>query len=576
MIRLIFVTTLLPLLITACASAAQPVDDPAAKPPDIQSPPAIAVEPEVRKEPTDTDVMYRVFAAELMGNQGDLEGAVGEYLEAAMESDDPDIAMRATRVAFAAQAWQQASMAADRWALLDPHNVAARESAALAMLATADYVGAEIQLLELLALSPDKDAAWSMISSLLARSASPEKALKVLDNLLATQGAEGSAAGFYAQSQLAVRAGDLAQAYQLAKKSVEAQGDRAETLSWAGRLALTQGDKQGGMEYLRRAWEVQPGDHDLTLAYADLLARDGQDEAARDLTRQMVQTPDVMLTRILFELSAGDPAAAFALYAQFQEMTFEDPQLKAFYLAQAAESLDRLQDAIDFYAVVQDGELFLQATARRAELMAMQGDMDGARSTLAALRIDSDPAVVEQSWLTEARIFQQAGDSAGALQSLDLALEQFGMSIAIRYAHALLAAELGRVDVAEVDLRLILVEQPDHVTALNALGYTLADQTDRYIEAEELIRRAYALQPDDASITDSMGWIAYRMGRLNEAEEYLNRAWSLDRNPEIAAHLGEVLWQQGRKEEARLIWGKGLEVDESDAALIETIKRLDK
>jgi tetratricopeptide (TPR) repeat protein len=443
------------------------------------------------------------------------------------------------------------------------------------MLATADYVGAEIQLQELLALSSDKDAAWSLISGLLARSPSPEKATKVLVNLLATHGEENSAAGFYAQSQLAVRAGELASAYQLAQKAVEMQGDRVDILSWAGRLALTQGDTKAGMEFIRRAWEARPDDHDLTLAYADLLARDGQEDAARALTSQMVQTPDVMLTRILFEISAKDVPAAIELYMEFQEMNFEDPQLQAFYLAQAAEALDQLQDAIDFYARIKEGELFVQATARRAELMAMQGDMEGARATLAELRIDSDPAVVEQSWLTEARIFQQAGDSEGALQSLDLALEQFSKSIPIRYAHALLAAELGRVDVAETDLRLILVEQPDHATALNALGYTLADQTDRYAEAEELIRRAYALQPDDASITDSMGWVAYRLGRLTEAEEFLRRAWALDNNAEIAAHLGEVLWQQRKKEEAREIWRKGLEIDESNVVLVQTMKRLD-
>jgi tetratricopeptide (TPR) repeat protein len=182
---------------------------------------------------------------------------------------------------------------------------------------------------------------------------------------------------------------------------------------------------------------------------------------------------------------------------------------------------------------------------------------------------------VEQSWLTEARIFQQTGDREGALRTLDQALEQFGSSVPIRYAHGLLAAEMGMIEVAEIDLRLILVDQPDHVMALNALGYTLADQTDRYVEAEELIGRAYSLQPNDASITDSMGWVAYRLGRLNEAVEHLSRAWIMDHNPEIAAHLGEVLWQQGKHEEARAIWQKGKAVGESNKTLEDTLQRLD-
>jgi len=588
MIRINFIAVFILLVLTACSSYAQPagaghgentapVDNSqqSEEVADGAAPPGVPLD-QGKAEPTDPDVMYRVFAGEVLGSEGDLEGAAGEYLEAAMESDDPAIAMRATRVAFAAQAWQQASMAADRWAQLAPKSLPARESAVMAMLATADFVGAEVHLRELLALSPDKEAAWSMISSLLARSAAPDKAAKVLDNLLSELGEEGSAAGYYAQSQLAVRAGDFPRAYDLARKAADMQPGRVEFLSWAGRLALNQGDEKAGMNYMRMAWETQPDDHDLTLAYADLLARDGQADAARKLTSEMTQTPDVMLTRILFELSANDPPAAFGLYEEFKEMTFPDPDEKAFFLAQAAESLDLLQDAIDFYLQVKQGEYYLPSTARRAELMAMQGDVDGALATLAELRINADPAIVEQSWLTEARIFQQAGENERALQALDSALEQFSTSEPIRYAHALLAAELGLVDVAEVDLRIILVDQPDNAAALNALGYTLADLTDRFDEAEELIRRAYALQPDDASITDSMGWVAYRQGRLDEAVELLTMAWELDQNPEIAAHLGEVLWMLGRKDEARAIWQSGLEGDADNAVLNATLERLDK
>ncbi len=576
MIRHLIVVTLVPLLLAACAGRTPPASETQVSTATVQSPsppPAQAQTP--GQAPTDPEVMYRVFAGEVRGNEGDLQGAVAEYLQAAMESDDPAIAMRATRVAFAAEAWQQASMAADRWTVLDPGNLAARESAAVSMLATMDYVGAELQLKELLALNPDKDAAWAQVSALLAQSGDPGKAIKVLDNLLSETGEQASAAGLLAQSQLAVRAEQYARAYELARAAVELQPKRIEFLAWAGRLALAQGDKQAGMEFMRRAWEVQPDDHDMTLAYADLLARDGQAEAARKLTREMTQTPDVMLTRILFELDAKKPGAALTLYDEFSKMSFEDPREKSFYQAQAAESLDLMQDAIDFYSQIEDGEYFIQATARRAELMAMQGDLAGAKSTLQILRQQPDASIVEQSWLTEARLLQQAGDREGALHSLDLALEQFGMSVPVRYAHALVAAELGRVDLAEKDLRSILAEQPDNVTALNALGYTLADLTDRYVEAEELIKRAYSLQPDDASITDSMGWVAYRLGRLSEAEEYLRRAWTLDNNPEIAAHLGEVLWQQGKRDPAREIWRKGMAIDKENKALIKTLARLE-
>ena len=129
------------------------------------------------------------------------------------------------------------------------------------------------------------------------------------------------------------------------------------------------------------------------------------------------------------------------------------------------------------------------------------------------------------------------------------------------------AAELGWVDIAENDLRIIISEQPENSAALNALGYTLADQTERYEEAEALIRQAFILEPDQPAIVDSMGWIAYRLNRLAESEEYLRRAWALDRNPEIAAHLGEVLWARGKPEAAMAIWNEGKAVDGLRACL---------
>ena len=158
---------------------------------------------------------------------------------------------------------------------------------------------------------------------------------------------------------------------------------------------------------------------------------------------------------------------------------------------------------------------------------------------------------------------------------MDQALEQLPGSTSIRYSHALLAAELGWVDVAEADLRIIISEQPENAAALNALGYTLADQTERYEEAEALIRQAFILRPDDASIVDSMGWISYRLGRLDEAEKFLRRAWALSKNPEIAAHLGEVLWINGQQEDARSVWREGLEVGSENPVLQETLQRME-
>ena len=194
--------------------------------------------------------------------------------------------------------------------------------------------------------------------------------------------------------------------------------------------------------------------------------------------------------------------------------------------------------------------------------------------TLATSRRNARNLAVEESWLAEARILREAGARDEAFRLLDEAVGEIPDSVPILYTRALLAAELGWVDVAERDLREIIARQPENAAALNALGYTLADQTERYEEAEALIRQAYILQPHEASIVDSMGWVAYRRGRLQEAEEFLRRAWTLDRNPEIAAHLGEVLWMSGKKDEAVKAWRDAQAIDSGNSVLMETLERL--
>ena len=256
-------------------------------------------------------------------------------------------------------------------------------------------------------------------------------------------------------------------------------------------------------------------------------------------------------------------------------MEFDDLHETSFFQAQAAEALGRISRAIELYAEVKVGDRVPVAGIRGAELMAGEGDVEGARQKLAALRQQGNRVIVEESWLVEARILREMRTGESALEILDKALAQLPGSVPIRYSHALLAAELGRVDVAENDLRLIISQQPENAAALNALGYTLADQTERYEEAESLIRQAFILRPEDASIVDSMGWISYRLEHLEDAEKYLRRAWVLDKNPEIAAHLGEVLWVSGKQEDALSIWREGMEVDSENPVLKETLQRME-
>ena len=541
--------------------------------PVVDTAPVTAEALESKLQPTDPDVMYHVFTGEVMGADGDVAGAASEYLEAALISQDPEIAERAARVAVSAGEWQLVALASDRWAMLDPASLDARELAAGSRLREGDYVGAEFQLAQILELTvSDRAQGWRIVTALLAPANDQVRANKVLDNLLADFNAGSNVEALFARSQFAARMGQLDKASEFVEMAIELEPERVDLLAWSGRVAVNMGNTQLALQRYKRAWTASPQDRQIAMAYAELLKRNDDPVAGQAVLEQFPDTPGMRFARIVFALDAGDRETAGALYAGFSVDQYADLPGAAFQAAQSAELLGYQREAIDWYKQV-GGEQSLRAVMRRAFLLAELGDVEEARNLVAQLRIQTDNGVRSQSYQVEAQILQGAGRRDEAMRVLNDALAALPDDIPLRYARALLAAGLGQVALAESDLRRIIADQPDNAAAINALGYTLADLTDRYDEAEQLIFLAYELQPGDASIIDSMGWISYRRGRLVEAEKYLREAWELLRNAEIAAHLGEVLWASGQKDEARAFWKLGVEMENDNEILVETMQR---
>jgi tetratricopeptide (TPR) repeat protein len=160
--------------------------------------------------------------------------------------------------------------------------------------------------------------------------------------------------------------------------------------------------------------------------------------------------------------------------------------------------------------------------------------------------------------LAEVQLLREAKAWQDAYDVLTAALRAQPQSVDLRYDRAMIADKLGRFEDLEADLRLLLTIKPDHAHALNALGYSLAERGVRLAEAEQLIRKAITQAPDDGYIVDSLGWVQFKQGRAEEALQTLQRAYRLKQDPEIAAHLGEVLWSLGQRAEARKIWAEGM------------------
>ena len=523
--------------------------------------------------PTDSDVMSYVFSAEILGAEGDLSGAAAKYLEAALISEDPEIAERATRIAVSAGEWQMVALASDRWAMLNPTSLDARELAAGSRLKEGDYVGAEYQLARLLEMtSSDKAQGWRIVTSLLAPAPDKVRASKVLDSLMKDFAADSNVDILIARSQLAARNGSFEQAVSLANSAIELDPEKTDSLIWAGRLAISMGNEALALSRYRQAWETIPQDPQIAMAYAELLKRNNELTAAQAVLAQLPDTPDMRFTRIVFAIDANDRDTAEILYRGFSRSKYAETPEAAFQAAQSAEVLEYHREAINWYKQV-TGELSLRAVMRQVFLLANLGEIEEARTMLIDLRAQAGSGVRSQSYQAEAQILQGAGREDDALKVLNDAMAVLPEDIPVRYARALLAVTLGQLELAERDLRQIISAQPDNAAAINALGYTLADLTERYEEAEQLILQAYELQPDDPSIIDSMGWVSYRLGRLSEAEAYMREAWKLLRNAEVAAHLGEVLWARGQKDEARSLWILGAQLPGDNKTLAETMKR---
>ena len=561
------------LMMTACSTVQESPSKDVTQDVSVPDETAANEAPEADLPPTDPDVVYHVLAAEVLGSDGDFAGAASEYLEAALISEDPEIAERAARVAVSAGEWQMVALASDRWAMLDPYSLDARELAAGSRLREGDFAGAEYQFSRILELTAsNQDHGWRIVIALLAPVNDQIRANKVLDRLLEEFDGGSNASALFARSRLAANFGELEQAFELADQAIKLDPQRADILAWSGRLAINLGDETLALSRYQQAWETDPADVQTAMAYAELLKRNNSLVSAQKVLAQLPDTPDMRFARIIFALDGGDTEGAESLYADFSSVQYEDGSGVAFQAAQSAELLGHKREAIDWYEQV-TGENSIRSIMRRAFLLADLGDIEDARNLLAQLRVGADNEVSSQSFQAEAQILQEAGSQIEAFKLLTYGLESIPEDISLRYTRALMAVGLGQLELAESELRAIISVQPDNAAAINALGYTLADLTERYDEAEELILLAYELQPGDASIIDSMGWISYRLGRLTEAESYLREAWQIMQNAEVAAHLGEVLWVRGQKDEARSTWQLGFQMESDNEVLLDTMQR---
>lgn len=520
------------------------------------------------------ELLYYLLSAEIAGQRGRLDVAVPFYLKAAQLSRDPDVVERATRIAVYSRDEKSALTAAQMWVELQPENLEAHQVTA-ALLMREGKVNEALPHLERV-LSADQQNnhnSYMLITSLLSKEKDKQAALGAMEQLVAKRRQDPEA--LYAYAYLAMLVGSLDKASTAANEAIALVPDWSEAHILRANILIRQGQNEQVLSLIQEAVESYPDDVAVRLFYARRLVDERRYEQAREqfsvLLDYQPDDPEALYALGLLNLQTqrkGDAQRNFERLIELGQRVDE----AYYYLGQVAEIEKDTAAAMRYYTEVRKGSNYIDAQISIAAILAEQGDIDAARARVQ--NISAPTLDVElRLFLAEGEILRNANQLEEAYEVYSLALQQMQDNPQLLYARALTAEQLGRVDEAVADLAHVVKNAPNNAEALNALGYTLVDMTGRVTEGKQYIEKALKLKPNDPAILDSMGWAYYRLGEHEKALRYLQQAFDKLKDPEIAAHLGEVLWVLGNKERAREIWDEALRETPKDKVLLNVIER---
>ena len=520
-------------------------------------------------------ILYQFLLGEIAGQRGELSLASEAFLDLATKTRDPRIAQRATEMAVFARKPANAVKAAQIWLERDPDSPKARQTY-VSLLINAGRLKEAKPHVEWLLKNGGRGVGESFLQlpGMLLRHQDKQAVLTLMSELAASYPSVPEAS--YAVAQVAWHAGQSERALQSADEALRLKPGWEAAALFKGQILQRKGDDLV-VGYWQDFLTQHPDAREVRLALARQYARMSRFAEARTqfetLLAQGQGKPEILVSLGLLAMQMNDIDAAEGYLKQALASEEADKDQVRMYLGQLSDSRRRYEEALNWYRSVEDGRNLFEAGLRAAVILGKLGRVGEGRNLLAGLTADTDADRV-QVIQAEAQMLREAKDYKQVYDVLSRGLEAMPESPELLYDRAMAAEKLDRLDVLEQDLRLLIRLKPDHAHAYNALGYTLADRTDRLAEAIELLDRALKLAPDDPFILDSMGWALFKARRVNEAVDYLKRAFALRPDPEIAAHLGEALWVRGDRDEARRIWQGSLREHPDNESLRETLGRL--
>jgi tetratricopeptide (TPR) repeat protein len=545
---------------------------PDATPPAADTTPAPAPKPQVYSSFTE-DTVFSLLSAELAGQRNRFDIALDNYVTQAINTQDPGVSERAFHIAEYVGADQAALDTSLIWAKNDPTNLEAQRAAAIQLARAGRYDDSMAYMEKVLQGQGDTHFDFLALSAAETDADTRNGLLTSFDRLLKKYPKNGQL--IFGKALLLQQNGDAQGALKLLEDNPANDGDVTPILL---RARLLQGMDRGkeALPILEKSIRQYPDDKRLRLTYARMLVEQNRmDDAKVEFSSLVQQFPDddelrYSLALVCLEAKAWDEAVGYLEDLIARGSHVDSAHLN---LGRVYEERNDPQNALAEYAQVGPGNDYLPAQLRQSDILMSNGSVAEASKRLATAR-EAQPDYAIQLYLIEAETLANNNQSDRAWQVLGQALKQYPDDLNLLYTRAMLAEKRDDLSQMEKDLRAIIKREPDNAMALNALGYTLSDRTTRYAEAKVLIERAHTLNPEDPAVLDSLGWVNYRLGNLDEAERLLRQALERFPDHEVAAHLGEVLWANGKQREARKVWSKALEQQPDSPILRSTLRRL--
>ncbi len=519
-------------------------------------------------------VLYLLMAAELAGQRNQYGLALDGYLQAARKVDDPRVAKRAAQIGMFIKDQKKTQEAVEIWLKYEPENLTARKIATLNALRSAERGEAVQHLSAAMELDPAGfESTLVEMGRLMEKDGKYDFVFDVLEDLSAKH--PDQAVIFFVQSVFAAKQ----QKTQLAMQKIEAalaiQPEWRKALVYQVQLAGRDGDFDLALKSLDKAQSLKPDDQQLLKMKAQLMVDAKRYPEAESLYQQFYdKNPEDVESQFAIALLQLQQKKIDQAEKSFKAL-LTNSQWKnraSFYLGRIAFDNKNYDQALVWFDKVTSGGFAFDSAASAVSVLLNQKKFDEAAARIDEMELKYPDKTVKVLRL-KAEMFNESKGYQKAFDILTEALHIEPENRDLLYIRALVAEELDRLDILENDLKKILSKKPNDAAALNALGYTLVDRTDRYSEAESYLLKALELEPDEPVIIDSYGWLQYKRGNLMEAIQYLRQAFNAQAENEIAAHLAEVLWVSGNKKEALKVFDQAILKSPEDEYLLDFKER---